>query len=372
MKKIFLYLSMLALLVTMGACTQNDNFGEPEISIDPETFSSPPVLVTLKSGVVVEKKGDIYVMEGDIMLSPEQLKSLDETGSLYGEIPENPAPNIAVNPVTNLPYDRLETRNLGIYPTPYNLWAMARFTYNSSLTSTQRARIKAALLHIESLTNVRFYNATGQPTRDPNYGFDYPYIDFVPTGEQDVSSSYVGRIGGRQQISLANFAFYSWNTGVIIHEICHALGMLHEQSRPDRDNYVTVNYSNLTSQGSANFQKRTTNYYYIGSYDFESVMGYGSYTSSTSMVHNTSLPMYTKKDNSDITSGDGLSFNDRLWLNSLYIPYIARSDVYSELADVVYKENNVVMSASERLQLQAQLNNGNPYPPSSGRIPNDF
>lgn len=370
MKKNFLYLSMLTLFLTMGACTQNESFGDPEISIDPETSGS--VLVTLKSGVIVERKGDTYIMEGDIILTPEQLKSLDETGCIYGEVPENPAPNTTVNPVTNMSYDRLETRNVGIYPTPYNLWAMARFTYNSSLTSAQKASIKTALLHIESLTNVRFYNATGQPTRDPNYGFDYPYIDFVPTGDKDVSSSYIGRIGGRQQISLANFAFSYWNTGVIVHEICHALGMLHEQSRPDRDNYVNVNYSNLTSQGSSNFQKRTTNYYYIGSYDFESVMGYGSYTSSASMVNNTSIPMYTKKDGSSISQGDGLSFNDRLWLNYLYIPYIARSDVYSELAGTVYKENNLVMTDSERQQLQSQLNNGNPYPPSSGRIPNDF
>lgn len=357
-------------LLLFGACTQNDSLGVDEISIDPETFSSN--LVTLKSGIVVEKRGDASILEGDILLTPEQLKLLDETGSLYGEVPECPVPNTMANPVTNLSNDRLETRNLGIYPTPYNLWAMARFTYSSSLTSTQRARIKTALLHIESLTNVRFYNATGQPTRDPVYGFDYPYIDFVPTGDQDVSSSYIGRIGGRQQISLADFAFNSWNTGVIVHEICHALGMLHEQSRPDRDNYVTIISSNLTSMGSSNFTKRTTNYYYIGDYDFESVMGYGSFTNSTSMVNNTSIAMYTKKDGSSISQGSGLSYKDRLWLNALYIPYIARSDVYYELADVVYKADNMVMSASERLQLQSQLNNGNPYPPTSGRIPNDF
>jgi hypothetical protein len=365
-KNIFNFGFILSLCLIVFSCSKNEEIGTDETS----KITYSPELVTLKSGVVVEKKGDNYLWEGDILLSPEQLKALNDSGTLFIGMPENPEPVTSLNPVTNLP-SGTRTKALGIYPTAYNLWAMVRFTYNANLTTSQKYAIKTALLDIEARTNIRFYNATGQPTVDPTYGFAYPYVDFTYVAG-DVSQSYVGRIGGRQQISLADFAFYFWNTNVIEHEILHACGMLHEQCRTDRDSYVTVNWSNLTSSGQSQFSKRTSNYYMIGTYDFNSIMGYSSYTSSTSVVVNTSQPMYTKIDGSSITQGDIPSDLDRRWVNTLYLPYIARSDVYRELADVVYKADNTVMTAAERLSLQAQLNNGNPTPPAGGRIPNDF
>lgn len=82
--------------------------------------------------------------------------------------------------------------------------------------------------------------------------------------------------------------------------------------------------------------------------------------------------MYTKKDGSSLTQGRTVSDLDRMWINYLYLPYVARSDTYRELDTVVYDGNNNKLTEQQRLQLQAQLNNGNPTPPSTGRIPNDF
>ena len=36
-----------------------------------------------------------------------------------------------------------------------------------------------------------------------------------------------------------------FSKGVIVHELLHILGVSHEQTRPDRDNYLTVNWKNM-------------------------------------------------------------------------------------------------------------------------------
>lgn len=373
MKKIGFY-SLVLSCAFLFSCQED----EGPVMASQSNDSALESTITLKSGVKVEKKGENYFFAGDMVLSPEQLKALDETGSIAGNVTGDLERDLSLNPVTNLPMDiegSRQTRNFGVYPTSYNLWAMVRFVYDDNLTSTQKGYIKQALLELQSKTNLRFYNATKEPTRDPVYGIDYPYVNFKSIGDSDVSTSYVGRIGGKQDVSLANFAFRnasSGDYGVIEHEICHAVGMLHEQSRPDRDDYVTIDWNNLTDNGKTQFEKQTSNYYYRGNYDYNSVMGYGSITTSLSVVRDKSKPMYTKKDGSLLYQGSTVSDLDRMWINYLYLPYVARSDVYRELDAVVYDGNNRVLTEQERLQLQAQLNNGNPNPPTSGRIPNEF
>ena len=54
-------------------------------------------------------------------------------------------------------------------------------------------------------------------------------------------SSAIGRRGGRQTINLAAGCYRL----IPAHEIFHALGRLHEQSRPDRDNFITINMDNI-------------------------------------------------------------------------------------------------------------------------------
>uniref|UniRef100_A0A0K0FJ63 Metalloendopeptidase n=1 Tax=Strongyloides venezuelensis TaxID=75913 RepID=A0A0K0FJ63_STRVS len=62
----------------------------------------------------------------------------------------------------------------------------------------------------------------------------------------------------------------------ILHEIGHALGLIHEQSRSDRDKYVSINFNNVDKKEHNNFMKFnfTTNKNYSTSYDYGSLMHY--------------------------------------------------------------------------------------------------
>ena len=63
-------------------------------------------------------------------------------------------------------------------------------------------------------------------------------------------SSPVGYYNRANRISLASGCWYK---GIVMHEIAHSLGFYHEQSRPDRDQYVTINWGNISSGMLSNY-----------------------------------------------------------------------------------------------------------------------
>lgn len=87
--------------------------------------------------------------------------------------------------------------------------------------------------------------------------------------------SYVGRIGGEQELSLQRDGCLYDTT--VKHEFMHALGFFHEQSRPDRDDYVMILWDNIENGYQNNFEKENTNTINsMGSpYDLKSIMHYG-------------------------------------------------------------------------------------------------
>ena len=86
--------------------------------------------------------------------------------------------------------------------------------------------------------------------------------------------SFVGRIGGKQGVSLVRSCIEDY--GLVLHEIGHALGLLHEHTRPDRDDYVTILHENINSASLPEFAKELASQVdTLGvGYDYNSVMHY--------------------------------------------------------------------------------------------------
>lgn len=159
-----------------------------------------------------------------------------------------------------------------------------------------QGRVTNAIAHWQQTTEMRFVQRTTQTD----------YVRFVVGSG---CSSYVGRIGGEQQIWL----HAACSTGNTIHEIGHAVGLWHEQSRQDRDNHVVIHWQNIQSGYSNNFNKYGSGMD-VGGYDIGSIMHYPSNAFSVN-----GQPTITTIDGGNIVGQrNGLSLIDRLGAAILY------------------------------------------------------
>ena len=143
----------------------------------------------------------------------------------------------------------------------------------------------------------------------PRTSADRDYVVFVDSGDGSGCSSYIGRIGGPQQIELADCG-----RGSVVHEILHAAGFWHEQSRNDRDNFINIIWDEIDSDARDNFEKAGTSGVDVGAYDFESMMHYSQYAFSR-RGRPTIVP---KVSGTKFGQREGLSAGDRRALNMLY------------------------------------------------------
>jgi hypothetical protein len=137
-------------------------------------------------------------------------------------------------------------------------WPNGVVPYAIDPSVPDRAAIQQAIDHWHTMTD-RIHLRAWQG--------DANYVRFVAGSG---CSSYIGRVGGAQPITLE----YGCRPMQIIHEIGHAVGLWHEQCRNDRDRYLAILEQNVAPQMLFNFDQSGAAGRDTGPFDFQSVMLY--------------------------------------------------------------------------------------------------
>ncbi|GGI52353.1 hypothetical protein GCM10011425_35650 [Mucilaginibacter galii] len=228
----------------------------------------------------VVKKDKAYVLEGDIILSPEQIALFEKSTK-----------------------QKFKGSFAAIKTAFINTWQSGVVYWDVDSNVPNQSRITNAIATWEAYTRIRFVRKSG-------YASSWVHIK-----RGDGCSSFVGRKMGEQELTLSD----DCSEGNTLHELGHAIGLFHEQSREDRDLYINIHEENIELGKKHNFEKYSESGDWgldYGPFDFNSIMMYSSKAFSKN-----NLPTITKKDGTEYsTNRSYLTQTDIDAINYLYEP----------------------------------------------------
>ncbi len=331
MKTSMFIATLVAILVCWGChkkidtilSTEISNHGTPPFRLNkfPDTsriirFTSPYT----KGEIVATSFRGHYIIDNDIIITEEQLDYL-----------KNPK----FNPEISIRSSGFNIKKNGAYIVPdpngffLNYWQNGVIPYiiNTGFSSAHQAVILQAMSDWESVSGVDFIPMTGTAAK---------FISFVPTVDTNLSHIGVASSTGQSiYLGTANGPDLATAT----HEIGHAMGLFHEQSRSDRDNFIVINSSNIASGMSHNFNtyfQNNLNGVDIGSFDFNSIMLYPSVITDSRFVNNVTIPTLKKLDSSQWNRNTSISSGDAATVSQIFGAPFARLELVNKYFDETY------------------------------------
>lgn len=141
--------------------------------------------------------------------------------------------------------------------------AVVPYAFEAAVTPAQQSAMQSAMQQLMNAANVHFQPRAAE-------------TDYVLIRDSSLNSSAVGRVGGMQVLHVLDWQ----QQYVLVHELMHVLGFWHEHQRPDRDQFVTVQWANVLPAQTYEFQVVPTAQTF-GAYDFDSVMHFAAATASS-------------------------------------------------------------------------------------------
>lgn len=151
--------------------------------------------------------------------------------------------------------------------------AILFYTFDGSVPAAKRADFRTWMVQWSSGSGVQFVESATAPNR----------ILVQMAAQIGCGSSALGMVGGVQDLVISTVTA-CWGSRVVLHELGHALGAIHEHQRMDRDTFVSiVDHGVVANCGQAvwdaNYGKLPTDT--STAYDYASIMHYPSPASYT-------------------------------------------------------------------------------------------